>query len=43
VSNIHEEARLTLLNTNLSQHKKEYHQRVKTLAEEALEELGDCN
>lgn len=43
VSNIYEEARLTLLNTNLSQHKKEYHQRVKTLAKEALESLGNCN
>lgn len=43
ISNIYEEARLTLLNSNLSQHKKEYHQRVKTLAEEALEKLGDCN
>jgi len=43
VSNIYEEARLTLLNTDLSQHKKEYHQRVKTLAEEALGEIGDCN
>ena len=43
INNIHEEARLTLLNTNLSQHKKEYHQRVKTLTKEALEKLGDCN
>lgn len=43
INNIHEEARLTLLNTNLSQHKKEYHQRVKNLTKEALENLGDCN
>lgn len=43
VSNIYEEARLSLLNTNLSQHKKEYHQRVKTLAEEALQNLEKCN
>ena len=43
VTNIYEEARLTLLNTNLSQHKKEYHQRVKTLAKEALDSLGNCN
>ncbi|MCR9225911.1 MAG: hypothetical protein NXH90_00620 [Flavobacteriaceae bacterium] len=43
VTNIYEEARLTLLNTNLSQHKKEYHQRVKILAKEALESLGNCN
>ena len=42
ITNIYEEARLTLLNTNLSQHKKEYHQRVKTLAKEALENLGEC-
>ncbi|MBO0329255.1 hypothetical protein [[Muricauda] lutisoli] len=43
IKNIYEESRLTLLNTELSQHKKEYHQRVKTLAEEALEKLGNCN
>nr|WP_297786099.1 hypothetical protein [uncultured Allomuricauda sp.] len=43
IKNIYEESRLTLLNSELSQHKKEYHQRVKTLAEEALEKLGDCN
>ncbi|MBO0341713.1 MAG: hypothetical protein VX798_09890 [Bacteroidota bacterium] len=43
IRNIYEESRLTLLNTELSQHKKEYHQRVKTLAEEALEKLGNCN
>ncbi len=43
ITNIYEESRLTLLNTKLSQHKKEYHQRVKTLAEEALEKLGSCN
>lgn len=43
ISNTYEEARLTLLNTNLSQHKKEYYHRVKTLTKEALDELGDCN
>jgi len=43
ITNIYEESRLTLLNTEISQHKKEYHQRVKTLAEEALKRLGDCN
>ncbi|MDF0715910.1 hypothetical protein PY092_07110 [Muricauda sp. 334s03] len=43
ISNTYEEAHLTLLNTNLSQHKKEYYQRVKTLTKEALEKLGDCN
>lgn len=43
ITNIYEESRLTLLNTNLSQHKKEYHQRVKTLAKDALEKLGDCH
>lgn len=43
IANIHEESRLILLNTGLSPHKKEYHNRVKVLAEEALEKLGDCN
>ena len=43
ISNIYEEARLKLLNTNLTQHKKEYHQRVKTLAKKALDSLGNCN
>ncbi|MBR9855133.1 MAG: hypothetical protein GYB37_11250 [Algicola sp.] len=42
ITNIYEESRLILLNTKLSQHKKEYHQRVETLTKEALEELGDC-
>ncbi|MHA7864383.1 hypothetical protein [Flagellimonas marinaquae] len=43
ITNIYEESRLILLNTELSQHKKEYHQRVKTLTQEALQQLGDCN
>ena len=43
INNIHEEARLVLLNTELSEHKKQYHQRVKTLAQEALDRLGECN
>jgi len=43
ISNTYEEARLTLLNANLSQHKKEYYQRVKSLTKEALDKLGDCN
>ncbi|RIV31388.1 hypothetical protein D2V08_13095 [Flagellimonas lutimaris] len=43
ITNIYEESRLILLNTELSQHKKEYHQRVKTLTEEALQNLKDCN
>ena len=42
ITNIYEESRLILLNTELSQHKKEYHQRVKTLTEEALQNLKDC-
>ncbi len=42
ISNIYEEARLVLLNTELSEHKKQYHQRVKTLAQEALVRLGEC-
>ncbi|GLU44089.1 hypothetical protein Musp01_17130 [Muricauda sp. NBRC 101325] len=43
ISNIHEEARLILLNTELSPHKKEYHQRVKELSENALNRLKKCN
>lgn len=43
ITNIYEESRLNLLKTNLSQHKKEYYQRVETLAKDALEKLGDCN
>ncbi|WP_127139232.1 hypothetical protein [Flagellimonas oceanensis] len=43
ISNTYEEARLTLLNANLSQHKKEYYQRVKTLTKEALDKLGSCD
>ena len=42
ITNIYEESRLILLNTKLSQHKKEYHQRVKTLTKEALAELENC-
>lgn len=42
ITNIYEESRLILLNTKLSQHKKEYHQRVKTLTKEALTELENC-
>lgn len=43
ISNIYEESRLILMDTKLSEHKKEYHQRVKTLAKAALEKLGDCD
>ncbi|WP_228235383.1 hypothetical protein [Allomuricauda sp. M10] len=42
ITNIYEESRLILLNTKLSPHKKEYHQRVMTLSSEALEKLGNC-
>lgn len=42
ITNIYEESRLILLNTKLSPHKKEYHQRVMTLSAEALEKLGNC-
>lgn len=42
VNNIYEEARLVLLNTALTEHKKQYHQRVMTLAQEALNRLEDC-
>ncbi|WP_375325066.1 hypothetical protein [Flagellimonas sp. GZD32] len=43
ISNIYEESRLVLLNTELSPHKKEYHQRVKALSESALNRLKNCN
>jgi len=43
VNNIYEEARLVLLNTELSEHKKQYHQRVLTLAQDALNQLGECS
>ena len=43
INNIYEEARLVLLNTELSEHKKQYHQRVMILADEALKRLGDCS
>lgn len=42
VSNIYEESRLVLLNTELSAHKKEYHQRVKSLTKDALSRLDKC-
>ncbi|SDQ56613.1 hypothetical protein [Flagellimonas zhangzhouensis] len=43
ITNIYEESRLILLNTELSPHKKEYHQRVKELSENALNRLKKCN
>ncbi|MDC6386533.1 MULTISPECIES: hypothetical protein [Flavobacteriaceae] len=43
VTNIYEESRLILLNTKLSQYKKQYHQRVKTLSQAALQKIGACN
>ncbi|WP_396591990.1 hypothetical protein [Allomuricauda sp. R78024] len=42
ITKIHEEARLTLLNTELSEPKKQYYQRVKTISHDALSKLGDC-
>ena len=42
VSNIHEESRLMLLNTKLSEYKKQYYQRVKMLSQTALQKIGDC-
>ncbi len=42
IVNIHEEASITLLNTDLSEHKKQYHHRVKTITQDALGRLGDC-
>lgn len=43
VTNIYEESRLILLNTGLSEYKKQYHQRVKMLSQGALQKIGDCN
>lgn len=42
VTNIYEESRLILLDTKLSEYKKQYHQRVKTLSHTALQKIGDC-
>nr|WP_299174516.1 hypothetical protein [uncultured Allomuricauda sp.] len=42
ISKIHEEAQSTLLRTELTTAKKEYHHRVKTIAKEALDRLGEC-
>ncbi|MGX1929556.1 hypothetical protein [Flagellimonas sp. 2504JD4-2] len=42
ISKIHEDAQTTLLKTELTVAKKEYHQRVKTIAQEALNRLGEC-
>nr|WP_299384496.1 hypothetical protein [Allomuricauda sp.] len=42
ISKIHEEASETLLNTELSEHKKQYHHRVKTITMGALKQLGEC-
>lgn len=42
ISNIHEEASTTLLNTELSEHKKQYHHRVKTITKDALSRLEEC-
>ncbi|WP_190809390.1 hypothetical protein [Flagellimonas sp. S3867] len=43
ITKIHEEAQSTLLKTELTVAKKEYHQRVKTIAKEALNKLGECS
>lgn len=42
ITKIHEEAQSTLLKTDLTIAKKEYHYRVKTIAKEALNRLGEC-
>ncbi|MEX0314516.1 MAG: hypothetical protein AB3N18_10090 [Allomuricauda sp.] len=42
ITRIHEDAQSTLLKTELTVAKKEYHQRVKTIAQEALMRLGEC-
>ena len=42
ITKIHEEAQATLLKPELTVAKKEYHQRVKTIAKEALNRLGEC-
>lgn len=43
ISKIHEEASETLLNTELSEHKKQYHHRVQTITMGALQRLGECS
>ncbi len=43
ITKIHVEASETLLNTELSEAKKQYHNRVRTITKEALSELGDCS
>lgn len=43
IDNIHKEATEMLLNTELSEAKKQYHQRVRMITKHALLELGDCN
>ncbi|MEZ4809276.1 MAG: hypothetical protein R2819_02850 [Allomuricauda sp.] len=42
ISKIHQEATLSLLDTELSEAKKQYHQRVRAIAQDALSKLGDC-
>lgn len=42
LSKIHEESRRTLLNTELSKYKKQYHLRVDSLVMDALGRLGPC-
>ena len=42
IYNIHQEASENLLNTELSEAKKQYHQRVRVLTKDALTELDDC-
>ncbi|MDC6367390.1 MULTISPECIES: hypothetical protein [Flavobacteriaceae] len=42
ITKMYNEATLTLMDTELSDHKKEYHQRVRVICKDALERLGDC-
>src|SRR5690606_24354621 len=42
ISKIYEDSRTILLNTELSDYKKQYHNRVKTLTLAALHDLGGC-
>jgi len=42
ISKIYEDSRTVLLNTELSDYKKQYHNRVKTLTLAALQDLGGC-
>ena len=43
ISKMHNDATVQLLDTTLSEHKKKFHQRVRTLTKDALAKLGNCS